>query len=440
MKTRLSLVAAATLMAVAHGASAAPTAAGTQITNKATATYTDSTGTKTAESNTVITTVQQVASVALSAGTAKNAAAGGTVAYAHTVTNTGNGADTFTLSQTNTGTAAVTGVQFFLDANGDGVADNATPITSTGSLPVGGTFKFVAVATLTAGSATGSTNAMTVKATSAFNAGGSGSASAVDTTTISAGAVMDITANGPGTGAQGAGPGAEASAVDVKTTTAGVMTSFTMYLNNAGGTQDTFNLSASTDGTFGTTVLPSGWTVVFKDASGAVITSATVAAGGNVKVTAEVTPVAGTAPGTTDIFFRALSPTSGVQDKIHNAVTVAAANSLFELVKTQALDANCDGVADTAFSSAPITSGAVPGACIRYTIVGTNKGATTINAVVIRDDIPAHTTYHSGSQSSVLGNLLAPLVGGLVTYVEASGYGLTPGQSNTMVFGVKIDQ
>lgn len=438
MKTRLSLVAAASLMVAAHGASAAPTAAGTQIINKATATYNDSTGTKTVESNTVITTVQQVASVVLSAGTAKNAAAGGTVAYAHTVTNTGNGADTFTLSQTNTGAAAVTGVQFFLDANGDGVADNATPITSTGSLPVGGTFKFVAVATLTAGSATGSTNAMTVKATSGFT--GSIAASAVDTTTISAGAAMDITANGPGTGAQGAGPGAEASAVDVKTTTAGVMTSFTMYLNNAGGTQDTFNLSASTDGTFGATVLPSGWTVVFKDASGAVITSATVAAGGNVKVTAEVTPVAGTAPGTTDIYFRALSPTSGVQDKIHNAVTVAAANSLFELVKTQALDANCDGVADTPFSSAPITSGAVPGACIRYTIVGTNKGATTINAVVIRDDIPANTTYHSGAQSSLLGNLLTPLIGGLVTYVEASGYSLTPGQSNTMVFGVKINE
>lgn len=438
MKTRLSLVAAASLMVAAQGASAAPTAAGTQIINKATATYNDSTGTKIVESNTVITTVQQVAAVALSAGTAKNGAAGATVAYAHTVTNTGNGADTFTLSQTNTGAAAITGVQFFLDANGDGVADNATPITTTGSLPVGGTFKFVAVATLAAGSATGSTNAMTVKATSGFT--GSISASAVDTTTIQAGAVMDITANGPGAGAQGAGPGAEASAVDVKTTTAGTMTSFVLYLNNTGGTQDTFNLAASTDGTFGTTTLPAGWTVVFKDAGGAVITSATVAAGGNVKVTAEVTPAAGAAPGTTDIYFRALSPTSGVQDRIHDAVTVAAAASLFELVKTQALDANCDGVADTAFSAAPITSGAVPGACIRYTIVGTNKGATTINAVVIRDDIPANTTYHSGSQSSVLGNLLAPLVGGLVTYVEASGYSLNPGQSNTMVFGVKINE
>jgi len=436
MKTRLTLVAAVSLMAAANGASAA-TAAGTQITNQASATYTDSTGNKTVQSNTVITTVQQVAAVTLSAGTAKNGAANGTVAYAHTVTNTGNGADTFTLSQTNTGAAAVTGVQFFLDANGDGVADNATPITSTGQLPVGGTFRFVAVASVAAGATTGATNAMTVKATSAFTAGVA--ATAVDTTTVSAGASMDITANTAGAGAQGAGPGAEPAAIDTKTTVAGTMTAFTLYLNNAGGTQDTFNLAASTDGTFGTTVLPSGWTVVFKDASGQVITAATVAAGGNVKVTAEVTPPAGTAPGTTDIFFRALSPTSGVQDKIHNAVTVASGESVLELVKKQALDANCDGVADTAFSIAPITAGAVPGACIRYEITGTNKGITTINAVVIHDPIPANTTYHSGAQSALLGNLLAPLVGGLVTYVEATGFNLNPGQFNTLTFGVRIN-
>ena len=436
MKTRLTLVAAVSLMAAANGASAA-TAAGTQITNQASATYTDSTGNKTVQSNTVITPVQQVAAVTLSAGTAKNGAANGTVAYAHTVTNTGNGADTFTLSQTNTGAAPVTGVQFFLDANGDGVADNATPITSTGQLPVGGTFRFVAVASVAAGATTGATNAMTVKATSAFTAGVA--ATAVDTTTVSAGASMDITANTAGAGAQGAGPGAEPAAIDTKTTVAGTMTAFTLYLNNAGGTQDTFNLAASTDGTFGTTVLPSGWTVVFKDASGQVITAATVAAGGNVKVTAEVTPPAGTAPGTTDIFFRALSPTSGVQDKIHNAVTVASGESVLELVKKQALDANCDGVADTAFSIAPITAGAVPGACIRYEITGTNKGITTINAVVIHDPIPANTTYHSGAQSALLGNLLAPLVGGLVTYVEATGFNLNPGQFNTLTFGVRIN-
>lgn len=436
MKTRLKLVAAAALLASANGAYAA-TAAGTQITNQASATYNDSTGTKTVQSNTVITTVQQVASVTMPAGTAKSAGAGTSVTYAHSVTNTGNGSDTFALSQTSTGTLSLTGVVFYADANGDGVADNATPISTTGPLAAGATFRFVAVATLPAGATNGTTNALTVRATSGFN--GAISATSTDTTTVAAGAVIDLTANSPGAGAPGAGPGVEAAAVETKTTTAGTMTSFVLFLNNTGGSPDTFNLQASTDGTFGMQVLPPGWTVVFKDANGAVITNATVAAGANVRVTAEVTPPAGTAPGTTDLYFRAISGTTGVADTIHDAVTVAAADSLVELVKTQALDANCDGTADTAFSNAPITAGAVPGACIRYTIVGTNKGTTTINAMVMTDAIPANTTYHATATATTgLGSILAPLAG-TTGSVSATVGNLAPGQSNTMSFGVKID-
>ena len=436
MKTRLKLVAAAALLASANGAYAA-TAAGTQIANQASATYNDSTGTKTVQSNTVITTVQQVASVTMPAGTAKSAGAGTSVTYAHSVTNTGNGSDTFALSQTSTGTLSLTGVVFYADANGDGVADNATPISTTGPLAAGATFRFVAVATLPAGATNGTTNALTVRATSGFN--GAISATSTDTTTVAAGAVIDLTANSPGAGVPGAGPGVEAAAVETKTTTAGTMTSFVLFLNNTGGSPDTFNLQASTDGTFGMQVLPPGWTVVFKDANGAVITNATVAAGTNVRVTAEVTPPAGTAPGTTDLYFRAMSGTSGVADTIHDAVTVAAADSLVELVKTQALDANCDGAADTAFSNAPITAGAVPGACIRYTIVGTNKGTTTINAMVMTDTIPANTTYHATATATTgLGSILAPLAG-TTGSVSATVGNLAPGQSNTMSFGVKID-
>jgi hypothetical protein len=64
------LVLAAALLAVGHGAIAA-TAAGTSITNQATATYLDSAlQSKTATSNTVVTVVQQVASLTMPAGTA----------------------------------------------------------------------------------------------------------------------------------------------------------------------------------------------------------------------------------------------------------------------------------------------------------------------------------------------------------------------------------
>lgn len=437
MKTRLTLVAAASLLAAANGASAAPTAAGTLITNQASATYTDSTGTKTVQSNVVTTTVQQVASLNINNGTAKSGAAGTQVVFAHSVTNTGNGPDTFALTQTNSGALALTGVVFYLDADGNGAADNATPVTTTGQLAPGATYRFVAVATLAAGATTGATNTMQVKATSGFNA--SISATSTDTTTVGAGAIMDITANAYGPTAPGNGQGPEATAMETKLTTAGAMTSFVIYLNNTGGSPDTFALAASTDVNFGGTPLPAGWTVVFKDANGQVITNATVAAGANVKVTAEVTPAAGTTPGTTDIWFRAQSTTNpAISDRIHEAVTVVAGESLLELVKTQALDADCNGTAEGEFTKDQIT--AAPGACIRYQIVATNKGLTTINAVVITDNVPANTTYHTGATAqTVLGSILAPVTAGIVSTVSATGFNLAPNESNTLNFGVKIN-
>jgi len=437
MKTRLTVVAAAVMFAAAHGAQAA-TAAGTQITNTATATYLDATlGAHSATSNTVVTTVQQVGSVSVGPNDAKNAAAGSQVVYAQSVTNTGNGSDSFNLSASNSGAYAMANVQFFADANGDGVADNATPITTTGALAAGATFRYVAVATLPGSASVGSTNALVVGATSAFN--GAVSASSTDTTTVTAASTIDITANSAGSSAPGAGPGVESSAVVTNTTTAGSTTRFALYLNNMGGSADTFNLAASTDGSFGSISLPSGWTVVFKDASGAVITSSTVNPGASNVVYADVTPAAGATVGTTDIYFRALSPTSNVSDRIHDAVTIAANAVQVTLNKMQAIDANCDGVADTAFSSSPITTGAIPGACIRYQITATNSGATPVNTVVINDNVPANTTYHGGvAASTTLGSILAPLAGAVGT-VSANVGVLTPGQSASMNFGVRIN-
>jgi uncharacterized repeat protein (TIGR01451 family) len=438
MKTRLTLIATAAIMAAAANGAHAATAAGTQIVNKATATYTDGTGNnKTAESNTVITTVQQVASVTLSAGTNKNAAANGTVSYAHTITNTGNAADTFNLSQTNAGVFQMAGVQFFLDANGDGVADDANAITVTPSVAAGGTFKFVAVATLPA-AATGATNALTVKATSVFT--NTIAATAIDTTTVQAGAALDMTANGFGSTALGYGAYVDGSAaVETKPTTAGTTVRFNLYLSNNGGTSDTFNLQSSIDGSFGTQTLPDGWTVVFKDANNQVITAATVAAGAHPVVYADVTPAAGAVVGTTDIYFRAISGTTGVSDRIHEAVSVVAANLLLELVKEQALDVDCNGAIEGSFTKDPITAGAVPGACIRYRITATNKGATPITAVVMSDNIPANTVYHdAAAASTLLGSILAPL-NGLVGTVTANVGALSPGQSNAVQFGVKIN-
>jgi trimeric autotransporter adhesin len=55
--------------------------------------------------------------------------------------------------------------------------------------------------------------------------------------------------------------------------------------------------------------------------------------------------------------------------------------------KTQALDNNCDGTADTAFTSG--VQNQRPGGCIMYRIVTTNQGAGAATCVVLSDNIPA---------------------------------------------------
>lgn len=416
---------------------AAATAAGTSITNQASATYMDSTLTsRTATSNTVVTVVQQVASIGLSAGSAKYAQAGAQVVYAHTITNNGNGADSFTLGSTNSGAFTMANVVFYADANADGIADNATPITTTGSLPAGGVFNVVAVATLPAGAVNGAANSLVVTTTSGFN--GAVTANATDTTTVMSAAQIDITANSAGPTAPGAGPGVEATAVATNSTGAGTTTRFTMYLNNGGGSNDIFNLAASTDGTFGTTTLPSGWTVVFRNSAGQVITSAPANAGTAALVYADVTVAPGAPDATTDIYFRALSPTSGVSDRIHDAVTVVTSAPQITLSKTQALDANCDGVADTAFSAANITTGAVPGACIRYEITATNTGAGNVLGVVITDAVPANTVYHATVNATTTQGIVTAPLPGTGGNVQATVGGLIPAQSAKMAFGVRI--
>lgn len=184
---------------------AAP-AAGTQIGNQASATYTDdSQTTRTVTSNVVTTVVQQVASLTLIANGAKNTTPGGQVSYPHTLTNTGNGPDSFALSAANSGAFTFSNVSFYADANGDGVADDATPITGTGILAAGASFGFVVVGTVPGTAASGNTNELTVSAASAFDE--TATASNTDTTTVTANAVVSVTkAMDLTTGASPSGP------------------------------------------------------------------------------------------------------------------------------------------------------------------------------------------------------------------------------------------
>ena len=163
----LVLVAGAMFALGTTNAHAAPPA-GTVIGNQATATYNDAGGTpRVATSNLVQTTVSQVKTFTLTANGARTAAPGQTVYYPHTITNTGNGSDTYALnapSSTNFAAAAAphSGLAYYIDANGDGVPDNATPINTSGPIAAGGIFRFVVAGTVPAGAANGNTADITV--------------------------------------------------------------------------------------------------------------------------------------------------------------------------------------------------------------------------------------------------------------------------------------
>jgi len=164
------------LLGASNALAAAPPA-NTLIGNQASAAYKDSNGaSQLATSNLVQTLVQQVGAFTLTSDNTKSAAGGNTVYAPHTLTNTGNGPDAFTVVITDDTTAAnfnFTKIEVFLDANGDGLPDNTTPLCSVippapCSVPAqnvagnGGTFKFVVAYTVPTGLAAGAVNTAAV--------------------------------------------------------------------------------------------------------------------------------------------------------------------------------------------------------------------------------------------------------------------------------------
>jgi uncharacterized repeat protein (TIGR01451 family) len=114
-------------------------------------------------------------------------------------------------------------------------------------------------------------------------------------------------------------------------------------------------------------------------------------------------------------------------------------NSQVTIVKTQALDAACDGTEDGPFTTLNLTTGAVPGACIRYEITVTNSGTTPVNSVVINDATPANTTSsNAASATASQGTVVVP-GNGTSGAITANLGTLLPGASATIRFSVRID-
>lgn len=192
-------------LAFVPAANAAAPLAGTNISNIATASYTDANNTpRSVTSNEVKTTVLQVASFTLTADQTTTANPNGQISLSHTLTNTGNGADTFTVNLanvtngTNGDTYDFSNIRVYLDADKNGIPDNNIDIKGTTINVAGGqSVGLIVVGTTPNAVAAAAVGKLTVSATNVYSATINGNAATTaintDTVTIVTGAVIQVT-------------------------------------------------------------------------------------------------------------------------------------------------------------------------------------------------------------------------------------------------------
>jgi len=135
---------------------------------------------------------------------------------------------------------------------------------------------------------------------------------------------IDLTAVPAGGGVDGAGIGPEANPVITDLAQPGGAVRFQLVVENTGDVADDLVLGVSTDATFASEVLPTGWTVSFRNADDTENVSSTglIPALNNVSVFADISIPEDQAVVVQSLFFRVLSPTSNSADVLHASVTV----------------------------------------------------------------------------------------------------------------------
>ena len=296
------------------------------IDNTATYAYDPGTGTTNGpyNANTATFTVTQSSGVSLTGATVASASQGGTVIFTITVVNTGNGTDTFDITVTNTTfPAGSTFTLYQSDGNTPLVDSTGNGLPDTGPLTTNQSYNVILKVVLPTGTSGG--GPYTAQKTARSKNDSTASASANDVLTTVSANTLDLSNGSSG----GAGAGPEVAAVVVNAVNPGSTTRFTLYVTNTSSVADFYNLTASTDSSFSSLTLPTGWSVVFRDSSEAIVASTGVMiAGTNKLIYVDVTVSSTNAPGTNDLYFRALSPTSGAVDRLHDAVSVNTVRSI----------------------------------------------------------------------------------------------------------------
>lgn len=501
MLVLLIAVCVTTLPALAQTDFSSSTAGGTDIVNKASATYSDGSNTWSTESNTVTTTVAYVAGLRITpdSGTA-SLTPGGTASYTFTVSNLGNFTDEVRFlasgaSITKTDASSVgTIAAAFIDVNANGTFDSGTDVDIltngsdvTHSATQGGSFTVVVRVSISGSASAGATVDIRLgdatTGTNFDNVNADNSAAEVRTSRPSgfAGTVVngdatghnieargDITGtvatvgavlNGPN-GAPAATGGTPATndtdytnkSTNPNTTNTAVV--FTNTLQNTGNAADTFTLTVPTyptgatveislDGTTYTTIVNNG------TPTGNTVTTASVAASGTTNYFVRVTLPSGSTTLTGyESVIRATSTNTpaSTNDTIDRVWT-----GFLQLAKTATV-ANGTGIGGA--------TDAVPGAVITYTITYTNvtPAATgsgsvdlTASSIVISEDGDAApnnwatytTLVTSPAPSDSNGGTITDgdtsgAVTGTTTFLKDSIASLGPNQAGTFTFKVTI--
>lgn len=343
------------------------------IPNSATFDYDDDglpgTAKKTGTSNTVNFNVDSIPALTFTGETKTSANQGDTVFFHNIVKNNGNGTDTFDITVQAPGSFPA-GTRFKLLKNEGGASLQDTDgdqVPDTGPLAPAATYDVVLAVTLpSTASGNNSGNGFQVTKTATSNATGTPNDIATDTLDAITTASVNLTNNttpidgNPATGIP----------VVTKTGNPGTTQSIILNVTNTSAKADTFSLGYSTTNNFATpTQIPTGYTLVFRDSNGAIVSdTGNIAAGATKTFTVDVIIPANATPQNINLFFRAISPSTGANDIILDRVTVNRVRGV---------------------SVAPNNSGQVyPNSSVLYahTIINTGNATETNVAVGIAGD------------------------------------------------------
>lgn len=189
-------------------------------------------------------------------------------------------------------------------------------------------------------------------------------------------------------------------------------------------------------------IIDVGTDIVVADSSTSGPLPVPLTAGGNLPLLARVSSPASAAIGTVNVTTLTATTTGDINATGPPPAATATDLTIIisgdvSLQKTQALDANCDDIADTAFSGTSLTAN--PGHCICYEVTGTNTGSNPVNNIVIHDTTPAYTTL-SAVPTVTVGTIgTTPALGGTGA-IAANVATLPPLQIVVLAFCIQIDQ